>query len=353
MISLLNCLGKISERILAKRLSYLAETTKLLYCSQIGSRLHKSAIDAALLLQNEIQNNKAHKLKTTALFLDVKGAFDHVSKNRLLEILVELKLPLSLIKWISLFMSSRVLRLVFDSKIEQFSPIKTGISQGSPISPILFLIYIRDLFKSKLIKFLSYMDNISLVASSKSFKQNIKILEREARDIVELGPKYAIQFDINKTELIHFFCGKTQLPLLLPNNIIVIPKKLIRWLGFHIDSNLTYKEHIAIRTSQAKQAFYRVNCLSNINNGLSLFAVQQLYLACVTSVCDFGSELWWDNYKSTKALQAIQNLATRKILGVFKTAPLLALQVESALPLVIVRLNHKQRRYTFRALKLS
>ena len=50
VISLLNCLGKVSERILAKRLSYLAETTNLLHPSQIGSRLCKSAIDTTVLL---------------------------------------------------------------------------------------------------------------------------------------------------------------------------------------------------------------------------------------------------------------------------------------------------------------
>ena len=63
----------------------------------MGGRLHKSAIDAALLLQNEVETNKSYKLKTTTLFLDVKGAFDHVSKNRLLQIMISLLLPTSLI----------------------------------------------------------------------------------------------------------------------------------------------------------------------------------------------------------------------------------------------------------------
>ena len=31
VISLLNCLGKVAEKIIATRLSYLAETTDLLY----------------------------------------------------------------------------------------------------------------------------------------------------------------------------------------------------------------------------------------------------------------------------------------------------------------------------------
>ena len=42
------------ERIIAKRLGYLAETTSLLHDTQIGGRLKKSAIDAALLLVDEI-----------------------------------------------------------------------------------------------------------------------------------------------------------------------------------------------------------------------------------------------------------------------------------------------------------
>jgi hypothetical protein len=97
VISLLNCLGKVSERIFARRLSYLAETTTLLHPSQIGGRLKKSAINAALLLHTEVELNKSKKLVTSTLFLDVKGAFDHVSKNRLLQILKNLGLPKSLI----------------------------------------------------------------------------------------------------------------------------------------------------------------------------------------------------------------------------------------------------------------
>ena len=50
VITLLSCLGKVIERIIAKRLSYLAKTTSLLHNSQIGGRLKKLAIDAALLL---------------------------------------------------------------------------------------------------------------------------------------------------------------------------------------------------------------------------------------------------------------------------------------------------------------
>jgi hypothetical protein len=109
VISLLNYLGKVSKRILAQRLAYLAETSGLLYNSQIKGRLKKSTINTALLLINKIEANKRLKYKTIILFLDVKGAFDHISKNRLLSILKKLRLLFSLISWILLFLNNRIL----------------------------------------------------------------------------------------------------------------------------------------------------------------------------------------------------------------------------------------------------
>jgi hypothetical protein len=90
-------------------------------------KLHKSAINTALLLQNEVETNKSYKLKTTTLFLDVKGAFDYVSKNRLLQIMISLLLPTSLILWVSSFLDDRVLRLAFNNSIEAFKSILTSI----------------------------------------------------------------------------------------------------------------------------------------------------------------------------------------------------------------------------------
>jgi hypothetical protein len=109
MISLLNCLGKVSERILAQRLAYLAETSGLLHNSQIKGRLKKSVINIILFLTNKIETNKRLKYKTITLFLDIKRAFDHVFKNKLLSTLKELRLLFSFISWILLFLNNRIL----------------------------------------------------------------------------------------------------------------------------------------------------------------------------------------------------------------------------------------------------
>ena len=73
------------------------ETTTLLHPTQIGGRQKKSAIDAALVLLNEVETNKRLKRKTTTLFLDVKGAYNHVARNQLLKILQKLRLLIPLV----------------------------------------------------------------------------------------------------------------------------------------------------------------------------------------------------------------------------------------------------------------
>ena len=96
-MSLLNCLGKTLEKIFATRLGYLANIISLLQDSQLGGKKQRSATDAVLLLLNNIQskNNrkKARQRIAITLFLDVKGAFNHVSANQLLSICKELRLP--------------------------------------------------------------------------------------------------------------------------------------------------------------------------------------------------------------------------------------------------------------------
>ncbi len=81
IISLLNCLDKIAEKIIAARLAYLAKITDLLHFDQIGGRRKKSAIDVVIILIHDIQVAKQDKKIISALFIDIKGAFDHVSAN--------------------------------------------------------------------------------------------------------------------------------------------------------------------------------------------------------------------------------------------------------------------------------
>ena len=188
-----------------------------MHISQLGGRKQRSAVDAALLLTQYIEQRLSRKVAsntiTTTIFLDIKGGFDHVSKEKLLEVLEGLCLPRALINWVSSFLLNRSTQLAFSGQMQQQpEDLLVGIPQGSPISPILFLIYIRDIIADKAFQ-LSYMDDFSLSISSTSARKNCKILERIVAKLIEEAKGQGVSFNPKKTELIHFTTQRTPITI--------------------------------------------------------------------------------------------------------------------------------------------
>jgi hypothetical protein len=85
-------------------------------------------------------------------------------------------------------MQDRYIQLAFDGKKQEKTRFEISISQSSPVSPILFLIYIRNLFSSidnAEIRSPSYLDDIGLVVSSDSIKRNCFLLENAAERLMQ------------------------------------------------------------------------------------------------------------------------------------------------------------------------
>ena len=348
IICLLNCLGKVSERILANRLSKLAELGPLLSDSQMGGRRKRSAVDTAMLFTDFIERSKAKGHKASAVFLDVKGAFDHILHPRLLRILIQKRLPYAIVTWVRSFLEGRLVRLAFDGQTEELSEVETGVPQGSPISPILFLIYVCELAaKVPGVEQLSYIDDFGLLTASTSLKKNARTLQKAVESLTQQGKQQAIEFDLAKTELIHFSKGKgSSTAITLPSGDVIEPAKTaVRWLGIWFDPGLTFKDHIKIRATKAYSSFKRMERLANSERGLTARSLRQLYRACVVSVADYGAPVWWKSKRSVAPLQAIQSKAARKILGVFRTAPVEPTELEASLLPPAIRIERQVALY--------
>ena len=128
---------------------------------------------------------KTRKNTVSYLLLDVKGAFDHVSIHQLIQIMKSLHLPNPVILQTKSFLQNRAISLAFDGKKQQLRYILTGIPQGSPISLILFLIYIRFLFpglKAAVPEVAatvpSFIDDVAIYIESKTVANNIELLTK-------------------------------------------------------------------------------------------------------------------------------------------------------------------------------
>src|SRR5205809_6286906 len=85
--------------------------------------------------------------------------------------------------------------------------VNINISQDSSVSSILFLIYIRFLLSERSNtseRILSYVNDIDLAVSSKFIEEHCQLLQKLIEDLLLNSKQNCMQFDVDKTELIHF-----------------------------------------------------------------------------------------------------------------------------------------------------
>ena len=85
-IQLLDCVGKIVEKVVAKRLLFDVGKYDLMPFCQFGGRPSASCLDAGMSLVHDIQVAHNRKHVSSFLALDIKGFFDHVNHDRMVHI---------------------------------------------------------------------------------------------------------------------------------------------------------------------------------------------------------------------------------------------------------------------------
>jgi len=147
LIQLEECLGKVLESVIARRLSHMIHEHNLVPATQFGGRPGSLTVDAALTFTHDIEAACNHGLVTTSLTIDIKGFFDYVNHNKLTSIMRRKRIPLPMVKWVSSFLSNREAAICLDSRISDSRPVENGIPQGSPISPALSIVYASPVYE--------------------------------------------------------------------------------------------------------------------------------------------------------------------------------------------------------------
>ena len=145
-VSMLCILSKVFEKIMYDRLLNFLERYKILYDKQYGFRKKHSTYMALITLMDKLTNAIENGEYVIGIFLDFSKAFDTVNHDILLEKLEHYGIRCCALSWFRSYLSNRPQYVTYNGTTSMSQTIKCGVPQGSILGPLLFLIYINDLW---------------------------------------------------------------------------------------------------------------------------------------------------------------------------------------------------------------
>lgn len=173
-ISLLPHISKIYERVVENRLREVVE--EKIGEWQHGYRPNKSTVDLIFALKMISEKTWEFNSDTYVTFLDLQKAFDRVPRNKLWSIMskTEYGIPFKLRQAVKGMYKYCVSAVRPNTKESIWFEVKTGVRQGSVLSPLLFILMMDQVMRSteqqleqdNTSETMVYADDVSLVTGS-------------------------------------------------------------------------------------------------------------------------------------------------------------------------------------------
>ena len=217
-ISLTSIVGKLMERVITSRLEAFVEENNILDEEQEGFRQLRSTTNALLNLTQSISAGFNEDKFTLAVFIDFEKAYDSVWREGLMVKLHRFGITGKMWIWIHNFLEERYARCLVNKNTGDWFNTSIGLPQGAVISPILFNLYVKDLFEEVHANKCKFADDstlwntgTNLVKVTADTQSNLEVVENWSK-------KWRININVDKTEYCIFsrqkhHPGLTQLKL--------------------------------------------------------------------------------------------------------------------------------------------
>ena len=207
-------------------------------------------------------------LEVRSVYLDISKAFDRVWHEGLIYKLRKCGVSGNLLLLIKSFLSSRKQRTVLNCQAFTWGNVSVGVSQGSVLGPLFFLLYINDLTNNLKCSVKLFTDDTSLFTvkpdpnlAASDMNHDLDQIALWAHDWrMSFNPdprKQAVELVFSKKKV------KTNHPVILFNASLVLTVYQHKYLGIILDSKLSFSAHIQAAINKSR---IRLACSSSCLN---------------------------------------------------------------------------------------
>ena len=268
-ISLLYSLSTIFEKVMLIQLKQYLEEHNLLYKSQYGFRENHSTEYAALELIDHISNNLDNGKLSFSIFLDLSKAFDTLDHTFLTQKLKHYGIKSCALKLLKKYLSNRKQYVELNNVKSEMCEIETGVPQGSILGPLLFVIYVNDIYKaSSILHAIIYADDTTLTANLEDFPAKTrKDLENKINSEINKINIWLkanrLCLNIHKSKFMLYYKPPKRVPILVLkiNNTEITSVDTLIFLGLLINKKLNWKPHVEKTAGKISKAIGVINRL--------------------------------------------------------------------------------------------
>ena len=239
--------------------------------------------------------NIYQNLFTGLIFLDLRKAFDIVSHSILLSKLDHYGIRGSANQLIKSFLNRRQYVSVNGTNSD-IKLITNGVTQGSTLGPILFLLGINDLNNSTNYLPRLFAVDTCLVLHSPDPNNLEHIMNNELRNVDEWCRANKLSLNPSKSDFLVVPPRLTKPPPYISlklNNVEIKPCENVKHLGVQIDSQLTFNLHIRMIENKISRS---IGIILELKSFLPPSALLKLYYALVHPHLLYGHLVWGRTY---------------------------------------------------------